>query len=50
MNNVYRNRVVGLIVIAGIVSFILGQFFIATFMFATAIIYGNIVTRVKVNS
>ncbi len=50
MNNLNKNIVIGLILIAGIVSFIYGQFIIATVFFASAAIYSNIVTRVKINS
>ncbi len=50
MNNLNKYIVIGLIFIAGIVSFISGQFIIATVFFATATIYSNIVTRVNTNS
>ena len=50
MNNINKFIVVGLIFIAGIVSFISGQFIIATVLFASAAIYSNIVKRVKIDS
>ncbi len=42
--------VIGLIFIAGLVSFISGQFIVATVFFASAAIYSNIVKRVNINS
>jgi hypothetical protein len=50
MNNINKFIVVGLIFIAGVGSFVAGQFIIATVLFATAAIYSNIVKRVKINS
>ena len=50
MNNLNKYIVVGIIFVAGIVSFISDQFIIATVFFATAAIYSNIVTRVNTNS
>ena len=50
MNNINKFIVVGLVFIAGIASFIAGQFIIATVLFATVAIYSNIVKRVKIDS
>ena len=50
MNNLNKYIVVGIIFVAGIVSFISDQFIIATVFFALAAIYSNIVTRVDINS
>ena len=50
MNNFNKDIIIGLIFIAGIWSFISGQFIISTVLFASAAIYSNIVMRVKLNS
>lgn len=50
MNNFNKDIIIGLIFIAGIWSFISGQFVISTVLFAVAAIYSNIVMRVKLNS
>ncbi len=50
MKNFNKDIMVGLLFIAGIGSFISGQFIISTVLFATAAIYSNIVMRVKLNS
>ncbi|MCX7098530.1 MAG: hypothetical protein NTV43_11580 [Methylococcales bacterium] len=49
MNNFNKDIVIGLIFIAGIWSFISGQFIISTVLFASAAIYSNIVMRSKLN-
>jgi hypothetical protein len=50
MNNLKKDIIIGLIFIAGIASFISGQFIISTVLFASTAIYSNIVMRVKTNS
>ena len=50
MNNFNRDIIISLLFIAGIWSFISGQFIISTILFATAAIYSNIVMRAKLNS
>jgi hypothetical protein len=50
MNNFNKDIIIGLMFIAGIWSFISGQFIISTILFATAAIYSNIVMRAKLNS
>ena len=50
MNNFNKDIIIGLMFIAGIWSFISGQFIISTVLFASAAIYSNIVTRSKLNS
>jgi hypothetical protein len=50
MNNVNKDIIIGLMFIAGIWSFISGQFIISTVLFAGAAIYSNIVMRAKPNS
>jgi hypothetical protein len=50
MNNVNKDIIIGSIFIAGIWSFISGQFIISTVLFASAAIYSNIVMRTKLNN
>ncbi len=50
MNNLKIFTIIGLISIAGIGSFIYGQFIISTILFALAAIYSNIAMRVKLDS
>jgi len=50
MNKLNKYRVVGLLFVAGIWSFISGQFIISTVLFAGAAIYSNIVMRANLNS
>jgi len=50
MNNFNKDIIISLMFIAGIWSFIAGQFIISTILFATAAIYSNIVMRAKLNS
>jgi hypothetical protein len=50
MNNFNKNIFIILIFIAGIWSFISGQFIVSTVLFAAAAIYSNIVMRVSVKS
>jgi len=50
MNNFNKDIIIGLIFIAGIWSFISGQFIISTVIFAGAAIYSNNVARAKPNS
>lgn len=47
MNNVKRDIVIGLLFIAGIWSFISGQFIFSTVLFAVAAIYSNIAMRTQ---
>jgi hypothetical protein len=50
MNSFNKDIIIGLMFIAGIWSFISGQFIISTILFASAAIYSNIVMRAKLNS
>jgi hypothetical protein len=50
MNNFNKDIIIGLIFIAGIGSFISGQFIISTVLFAGAAIFSNIVTSARQNS
>jgi hypothetical protein len=50
MNNLNKHIIVGLLFVAGIWSFISGQFIISTVLFAGAAIYSNIVMRANLNS
>ena len=50
MNNFNKDIIIGLMFIAGIWSFISGQFIISTVLFAAAAIYSNIVMRAKQSS
>jgi hypothetical protein len=50
MNNFNKDIIIGLMFIAGIGSFVSGQFIISTVLFAGAAIYSNIVMRVNLNS
>jgi len=50
MNEFNKDIIIGLMFIAGIWSFISGQFIISTVLFASAAIYSNIVMRAKPNS
>jgi hypothetical protein len=45
MSNYKSDMLIGLIFIAGTLSFISGEFVISTFLIASAAIYSNIVTR-----
>ena len=50
MNSFNNDIIIGLMFIAGIWSFISGQFIVSTVLFAGAAIYSNIVMRAKLNS
>lgn len=50
MNDFKKDVLIGLMFIAGIWSFISGQFIISTILFATAAIYSNIVMRAQLKS
>jgi hypothetical protein len=50
MNEFNKDIIIGLMFVAGISSFISGQFIISTVLFAGAAIYSNIVMRAKLNS
>ena len=50
MNKLNKYRVVALLFVVGIWSFISGQFIISTVLFAGAAIYSNIVMRANLNS
>ncbi len=50
MNSPNKHMIVGLLFVAGIWSFISGQFIISTVLFASAAIYSNIVMRENLNS
>jgi hypothetical protein len=50
MNHSKKFTIIGLILIAGIGSFIYDQFIVSTVLFASAAICSNIVMRVKLNS
>jgi hypothetical protein len=50
MNNFNKDIIIAFLFIAGISSFISGQFIISTVLFASAAIYSNIVMRAKLNS
>ena len=45
MNDLMKDVLIGLMFIAGIWSFISGQFIFSTLLFASAAIYSNIVMR-----
>ncbi|NOS87771.1 MAG: hypothetical protein HOP34_04395 [Methylococcaceae bacterium] len=47
MKTFNKDIIIALMFIAGIWSFISGQFIISTVLFASAAIYSNIVTRAK---
>jgi hypothetical protein len=50
MHSVNKDIIIGLMFIAGIWTFVSGQFIISTILFAGAAIYSNIVMRAKLNS
>lgn len=50
MSHLNKQMIVALLFIAGIGSFISGQFIISTVLFAGAAIYSNIVIRATLNS
>ena len=50
MNNFKKDIVIGLLFVAGIWSFISGQFIFSTVLFAMAAIYSNIVMRTQLKS
>jgi hypothetical protein len=50
MDNLKKFTIIGLIFIAGIGSFIYGQFIVSTVLFAFAAIYSNIAMRLKLDS
>lgn len=50
MNNVTRDIFIGLLFVAGIWSFISGQFIFSTILFASSAIYSNIVMRTKLDN
>ncbi|MFA6051191.1 MAG: hypothetical protein WC762_01215 [Methylobacter sp.] len=50
MNDFNKDIFIGLMFIAGIWSFISGQFIFSTVLFAGAAIYSNMVMRAKLNS
>ncbi len=50
MNDFKKDILIGLMFIAGIWSFISGQFIVSTVLFASAAIYSNIVMRAQLKS
>lgn len=50
MNNFNSDMTIGLIFIAGVWSFVSGQFIFSTVLFAAAAIYSSINARAKLNS
>jgi hypothetical protein len=50
MNDFKKDIVIGLMFIAGIGSFISGQFILSTVLFAAAAIYSNILMRAQSHS
>ncbi len=50
MSNFNNDIIIGLMFIAGIWSFLSGQFIISTVLFAGAAIYSNIIMRAKLNN
>jgi len=50
MNNFNKDILIGLMFIAGIWSFISGQFIFSTVLFAGAAIYSNMAMRAQLNS
>jgi len=50
MNDYKKDILIGLMFIAGIWSFISGQFIVSTVLFASAAIYSNIVIRAQLKS
>lgn len=50
MNDLNKDIIIGLMFVAGIWSFISGQFIFSTVLFAGAAIYSNMTMRAKLNS
>jgi hypothetical protein len=50
MNDFSKDILIGLLFIAGIWSFISGQFIFSTVLFASAAIYSNIAMRTKLDN
>ncbi|MBZ4202428.1 MAG: hypothetical protein LAC70_04800 [Methylovulum sp.] len=50
MNNFRKDILIGLMFIAGIWSFISGEFIFSTVLFASSAIYSNIVIRAQLKS
>ncbi|MFZ2452457.1 MAG: hypothetical protein WAW36_18265 [Methylovulum miyakonense] len=50
MNEFKKEILIALLFIAGIWSFISGQFIVSTILFATAAIYSNIATRTQLKN
>lgn len=50
MTEIKDDILIGLMFMTGIYSFVSGQFIISTFLFGSAAIYSNIVTRAKLNN